>query len=249
MKKLESHAYWSELVLLKDDLSLRELSERFGATPGAIMNAFRRNGIKRQNAPPGPRKHRQDKALPPEPGEARSVADRLGEHVSLLGKVPDIEVAKKSGVSLRAVSAFRESKGIAGFGGRSAGKGWSGKGQAPPKARKRPGRTSKIDAFAAEVGTTTDRIIAQRAGVTINAVRNWRRQRKIAALAGEVAKAPASAPGASRGRGSSGSYAWRVVLADGQVGVVVGADIAEAAARASRAGEAASIERLGTILA
>lgn len=255
MKKLESHAYWQEMVSLKDELSLRELSERFGATPGAIMNAFRRNGIQRMDAPPGPRKHRKNKPLPPEPGEARSVADQLGDHAALLGKVPDIEVAKKAGVSLRAVSAFRESKGIAGFGGgKAASKARATKGKAAKEAR-RPGRKSKIDAFAAEVGTTTDRNIAEKAGVTINAVRNWRRQHKIAAFSGDLASVVSAAPSApvvaaaSRARAPSGGYAWRVVLANGQSGVVIGADIAEAASRAARAGDAASIERLGAVLA
>lgn len=257
MKKLETQPYWAELVSHKDELSLRELSERFGATPGAIMNAFRRNGIKRQDAPPGPRKHRKNKPLPPEPGESgAAVTAQLGDHARLLGTVPDIEVAKKSGLSLRTVSAYRVSQGIPGFAGKaSASRSAGGKAVTrQARAPKKPGRKSKIDAFASEVGTTTDRVIATKAGVTINAVRNWRRVHKVPAFAGDVAGATGAAPApvakaaARRGAGSAG-YAWRVVLVGGASGIVVAANIAEAAQQAAGVGDAQSIERVGALLA
>ena len=59
MKRIDKQPWWPELVELKDELSLRELSERFGASPAAIANALKRNGIKRRSAPAGPRKARK----------------------------------------------------------------------------------------------------------------------------------------------------------------------------------------------
>lgn len=56
MRKLETMTWWPELLEVKDSYSLRELAERFGATPGAINNALKRNGISRKSAPPGPRR-------------------------------------------------------------------------------------------------------------------------------------------------------------------------------------------------
>ena len=54
MKRIDKQAWWPELIEMKDSLSLRELSERFGASPAAIANALKRNGIKRKAAQAGP---------------------------------------------------------------------------------------------------------------------------------------------------------------------------------------------------
>ena len=59
--KLEDRSWWPELVTLKDVLSLRELSARYGAAPAAIANALRRNGMDRQPAPSGPRANRDQR--------------------------------------------------------------------------------------------------------------------------------------------------------------------------------------------
>jgi hypothetical protein len=55
MQKLELKPWWSEAVMLKDVLSLRELAERYGVTPSALTAAFKRNNIVRTPAPNGPR--------------------------------------------------------------------------------------------------------------------------------------------------------------------------------------------------
>ncbi len=80
MRKLEEMDWWPELVEKKDEYSLRELAEIFGATPGAINNALKRNGIKRQAAPPGPRSRRQgrDDAEVAEAPEAAAAATPQG---------------------------------------------------------------------------------------------------------------------------------------------------------------------------
>ena len=60
MRRIETNDWWPELVKLKDELSLRELAERFDVTPGAISAAFKRTGISSPpSAPPGPRARRR----------------------------------------------------------------------------------------------------------------------------------------------------------------------------------------------
>jgi len=67
MRKIERNTWWPQAIRLKDELSLRELSEKFGPTPGAFMAAFKRNGITRKPSPPGPRKPRATTATTPPP--------------------------------------------------------------------------------------------------------------------------------------------------------------------------------------
>ncbi len=55
MAKLEERAIWPELVSLKDDLSLRQLAERFGVATGTVKKALDRNGITRRPAKSGRR--------------------------------------------------------------------------------------------------------------------------------------------------------------------------------------------------
>lgn len=55
MRRLESLEWWPDLIVAKDDLSLRELARRFDVTPGAIAAALRRTGVSRRPSPPGPR--------------------------------------------------------------------------------------------------------------------------------------------------------------------------------------------------
>ena len=97
MRRIETYDWWQDLVNLKDELSLRELAERFSVTPGAISAAFKRTGITRRPAPPGPRARRKSRSeadeLPPEPGEGAEESVRPGSkdsqilpHMDLLGK-------------------------------------------------------------------------------------------------------------------------------------------------------------------
>jgi len=78
---------------------------------------------------------------------------------------------------------------------------------AKPKStrKKRKERGSKVDPYADLVGTVPDRVVAEKAGVTIGAVRNWRVRRNIPAMSkrpdaslppepGEGAPAKASKP-------------------------------------------------------
>ena len=178
MKKVEDHPWWPELLKLKDSLSLRELSERFGASPAGIANALKRNGISRKAAPAGPRK--------PEKGGTRS---------------------------------------------------------------KRRGRTSKLSQFQDQMGKVVDREIAERAGVTVSAVTNYRRRHNIKASGGQgrPRKRPEGTVAPKLRR--AGARGYRVVIG-GESFVVIANDIAEAAAAARRSGrgEVTQIELLGRAL-
>ena len=242
MRKLETHDWWPEMVALKDELSLRELGEKFSVTPGAIMAAFRRNGIERRAAPPGPRAYRERRqapeadALPPEPGEDASVRPgskdgQIAAFAEMLGQVPDHEIAKKAGVSLRTVAAYRARNDIPGFRGKRT-------------RRKKPGPKSKVEPYADIVGTVPDRVVAEKAGVTVNAVRNWRRLRGISA-------AGRSLPTLGTTNGEifvDGDIAWQVRLSDGRIGVVVADSLVDAARKAEDVGDVTAMDRLGPVL-
>lgn len=66
MTKLEDTDKWPTVVRLAGEgASLREIAEEVDATPGAINQALKRNGIEKAPAPPGPRARRG--AAPPPP--------------------------------------------------------------------------------------------------------------------------------------------------------------------------------------
>ncbi|MCB9688913.1 MAG: hypothetical protein H6738_16080 [Alphaproteobacteria bacterium] len=229
MRKIETFDWWPELVQVKDDYSLRELAERFKVTPGAITAAFKRTGTRRRSAPPGPRARRKGRAETDDALDAGAIQSRphskddaLLPYRDQLGQVPDSEIAGLAGVSVRTVASFRARNDIAGYAG-------------PPRRRADPGvRSSRIDAFEDLVGSVPDQVVATKAGVSVNAVRNWRIKRGITAHAharGQVS--PAAAPATSRGG------AWKVISGTGaerSVRVVVASSLSEAATRVESAG-------------
>jgi len=105
MKKVEQRAWWPELVRLKDEFSLRELSERFGASPAAISNALKRNGINRTPAPAGPR---QSRKIAPAPKKGPGRPSVLEQFQDQMGKVVDREIAELAGVTVSAVTNYRK---------------------------------------------------------------------------------------------------------------------------------------------
>lgn len=105
MKKVELRSWWPELVELKDELSLRELSDRFGASPAAIANALKRNGIRRRAAPAGPRRARQKEDTPKRGPGRPSVLDQFQDK---MGTVVDREIAELAGVTVSAVTNYRK---------------------------------------------------------------------------------------------------------------------------------------------
>ena len=240
MRKLESFDWWEDIVRLKDELSLRELGEKFGVTPGAITSALKRNGLTRQPAPPGPRalRKRSTSHLPPEPGEA------LAKKAAPKKAAPKKAAPKKSASKLADLPVSKNAR------------------RTPQRRRK-----SRIDPFAHLVGEVADRIVAEHANVTINAVRNYRVVRGITAagrrgrqteavveapavaVVAEVASpAPvATAPVAAPVAGSGAQQAYQVTLDDGRTGIVVGVTLVAAATRAESAGTVSSLTLLGPV--
>ena len=181
MKKVEKRSWWPELLKVKDELSLRELSDRFGASPAAIANALKRNGINRTPARAGPRQAR------------------------LTG----------------------------------------------PAKKKGPGRPSILEKYEDQMGKVVDREIAERAGVTVSAVTNYRKRHNIEATKerGRPRKRPGALSDGMNKRRQVGSRGYRVVIG-GEPYVVIATDIAEAAnkAREFGRGEVTQIELLGRAL-
>jgi len=103
MKRLEQESWWNELVAQKDSFSLKELSEKFGASPAAIANALRRNGITRQSAPGGSRPSKKGPVQTKRAGR-RSV---LEQYQHQMGQMADREIAELAGVTVSAVTSYR----------------------------------------------------------------------------------------------------------------------------------------------
>jgi len=241
LRRIETFDWWPHLVELKDELSLRELAERFQVTPGAISAALRRSGIQRKPAPPGPRARRPG-VLPPEPGEGGATVLRPGSkdahlvpYLDELGKVPDADIAERAGVSVRTVASFRSRHQIAGYSG-------------PRRARgERKRRSSRIDPFAELLGTVPDRVVAEKAGVSLNAVRNYRVKHGIAA-AGRGRPKAGTVPQPGAVAAVEASTAWQVTLASGDVLAVIAPELVQAADMASRLGVVTEIRRVGPVV-
>lgn len=106
MKRIDKQTWWPELIELKDSLSLRELSERFGASPAAIANALKRNGIKRKAAQAGPRKAKKTESKP-KPKKRPGRPSVLDDFQHKMGTLVDREIAEMAGVTVSAVTNYR----------------------------------------------------------------------------------------------------------------------------------------------
>lgn len=261
MANLEHSEGWAEILRLKDSLTLKEIASRFGTTPGAVSAALRRAGV-------GRRPVVDDDELPPEAGDEGSeevlpeVTEALrsirggskdaliAHHAGALGQLPDAEVARRAGVSVRTVASFRARHNIPGYRGP----------RRSPRAR--AARRSRLDPLAELLGTVPDRVVADRAGVSLNAVRNYRVKRGIAAAARERAREegavenPAIESSATPrvAAGVDGRQAWRVTwrTSEGERhGVLVARDLIEAAEMATKArlgGDVVGLMLAGTML-
>lgn len=107
---------------------------------------------------------------------------RIEPYLSLLGTVPDSEIAALADVPTKAVAAFRVGCGILEFDGRS---GPDPDRSTPPDRR----RGSKLDPYVHLFGTLSDSQVAARAGVSVEAARMYRKRAGIPARGsrGEVA--------------------------------------------------------------
>lgn len=181
---VETESWWGDLLSLRNEMSLRDLSKRFGVSPGDISAALKATQTAR-TAQGG-----ADLAGVPTPmaklpkaksNTGASASDELIHPIAhLLGTISDEEAASQAGVSVRAVAAYRRRHADVDDddgdddGDEGAESTDAASGQAPVKFRR-----SKIDPFIDIVGKLPDREVAQRAKVTLNAVRNYRTNRGI----------------------------------------------------------------------
>lgn len=262
MSALEESEKWQEIKGLLSERPIHEIAARFGVRPGEIAAAMQRT--KTARTPPGrPAKKRRrrrgktEEELPPEAGDhlppsrPGSKDELLARNAHLLGSMPDAQVASTIGVSTRTVAAYRKRHGIGAF--------VRGEGGAKPKRRKGRGggRRSRIAEFEELLGQVPDEEIAQKAGVAVGTVRNFRTRKGIPA-AGRAAKKPARAERGRRSRArtvtdQAGEYGWRVTLQTdrGELDrIVLAGDVAEATRRAAAAGlgEVVGLQRLARLL-
>lgn len=129
MPNLEQTEAWGDILRLRETLSLRELAQRFSTTPGAISAALTRTGTVRAPS------IEEDEDLPPEAGAPDEPDDsvdaaaalqqvrqgskdmQIAQHLQLLGQLPDAEVARRAGVSIRTIASFRARHNIPGYRG------------------------------------------------------------------------------------------------------------------------------------
>ena len=129
-------------------------------------------------------------------GTRRARKSKLDPFRAEVGKLPDKIVAAKAGVSVEGVRMYRKRHGIALEPGARQPRGRKAKVKvvetpettvavavavtdiAKPKRRK---RRSKIDPFKSQVGVLADKLIAEKAGLSLQAVRQYRRRHNISA--------------------------------------------------------------------
>lgn len=196
---------------------------------------------------------KQEKAQPkkgPTRGKRRSKIDPFH---SLVGQLVDREVAEKAGVTPAAVQAYRRKHGIpaASSGGMSGDAGTPTPTRVP---KRRKARKSKVDPYFSLLGQVPDRVVAEKAGVTIGAVQAYRRRFAIPSTRahGGTSQAPrqTSAATAAASEASVGArdLAWKVTLVDGDVRVVIAPALTDAVARVAGLGTVVKMDRVGPVL-
>jgi hypothetical protein len=131
---LEHQPFWPEILRHKDALPLRDLATRFRTSPGAISAAFKRTGTVRVPPQPtgeaeGDTGHVEAPLSTPSGGVLPEVAaaiarirpgskdSLIAQHATALGQLPDAEVARLAGVSVRTIASFRARHQIPGYRG------------------------------------------------------------------------------------------------------------------------------------
>lgn len=248
--------WWDEAVRLKDEMSLRDLAGHVGVSVGALSMHLKKAGVARR---PSVAQGAVDDAPGAVAASADSPARRPGSkdnaierHLHLLGMIPDAEVAKLAGVSVRTIASYRARNRIEGYRG--------------PRRRPAPrgGRQSKLDNYRAMLGVVPDRVVAEEAAMSLGAVRNYRIKHNIPASGRkshiEVAALRAQSSPAQPSTGLPAAHgdrrAWRLTVAteDGPISrVVLAADLVEVATIVTRAsaglgGAVTAIDLLGDLL-
>ncbi len=158
---------------------------------------------------------------------------QIARHAAALGQVPDSEVARRAGVSVRTIPGYRGPR---------------------RSASARGPRRSRIDPFAGLLGQVPDRVVAEKAGVSLNAVRNYRVKRGIPAAGRDRREASLSFGLPAAAAPAGGERVWSVGVRDGGQLIelaVVADSLSEAVeiAAGGVAGEVVSVRYAGALLA
>ena len=107
-----------------------------------------------------------------------SPTDHLDAVREKMGTIPDHEVAQLCGSTAAIVGRYRRKHGIKPYQGYKF-----VKGAKPPGAKSSGGtrraRKSKLDPFRDEVGKLPDKVLAEKAGVSVEGVRMYRKRHSI----------------------------------------------------------------------
>lgn len=155
-------SWWPEAVRHRHTLDATALAALCGVSLPTLEAAFRRLGV----ALPLAREAADDDAPPPRPG---SKDERIVPFHGLLGRVPDAEIARRAGVSVRTIASYRARHDIDGYRGRRR--------RPPPRGQ----RESRVASFRHLLGEVPDRVVADLAGMSLGAIRNYRVKKGIAA--------------------------------------------------------------------
>jgi len=251
--RLDSAAWWPELLTLKDDLSLSEMSERYGVSINGLSRALKRAGVKRKTVRRG-RGPAKKPVAAPKGADARSAEaqDWWDDFLALKDQKPLADLAKRFGVAEITLQRAMKRTGTQ----RRSQRGARGSAQARKAAR-------RLKPIIDTLGTVPDAVVAEQTGLTRYAVAQYRRRNGIpsvrdpsatpapppapAAKATPAVRAPkataavastrapaAPAPRrAAPSRSDAEAYLVRVSVDHGSVKyVVVGRDLADAASQA-----------------
>jgi transcriptional regulator with XRE-family HTH domain len=180
---------------------------------------------------------------------------RIAAYHELVGVVPDPEIAAMADVSLGTVRNYRRAHGI---GSTHRSKSERAKVAGARPTSRRSGRSSPLDAFVHLLGTMPDREVAERAGVSMGSVYQYRRNRQIPSLrarkrSGASSNAEPSPPKPTTptiAAPSNTSVAWKVVFEGGEERIAIGDTLVRAveATAHSGFGGVLAIERIGLAL-
>ena len=238
---LEQQAWWPAFLERRNQQSMRELAKEFDVPLSELVLALRRTQTPRtpvwsdEAAAEGDAPPAGEVTMGPPRTRPGSKDERIDQIRDQLGAISDREAAELAGVSQRTITSYRQRHSISAFTGRGAAKG----------SRRR----SKLDPFVELVGRLPDREVAERAEVTLNAVRNYRHTRGIGARE-ELARAENTGGPTPRAASAGGiQYAWRVTFEGGKEGVVNAGSAGEAVERAERTGDRViRLEMVGPLL-
>jgi hypothetical protein len=222
-----------------------ELAQEVG-TQASVVARFRRSlGIpagSQDASAPSPKRRGRKPGRPPKSAGTRGQKGRggartakrskLDEFRSVIGKIPDKEVAARAGMSVEGVRLYRKRNNIELEPGARLKRGRRPKSAsgapaaAPRKATQKRARRaaqagprrriSKLDPYRDMLGKFPDREVADRAGVTAENVRAYRRRHSIPATWREEGEEASPLP--KRGRGRPPGVAPRHATRPGRMG-------------------------------